>query len=341
MVHLATAAEVEAVCPSCRTPSSAPRGWAVTRPRDLPVGGRRPRLVWRKRRWYCDQPSCRRGSFTEAAPDIPPRKRLTGRLRAAAGAAVADRGATIVQSARDHAVSWPVVAAAFTAHAEAVLPAQPDAVAVLGIDEIRRGRPHWVADEAGGWKTTVERWHVGFVDLSGGQGLLGQVEGRTAKVVIDWLHARPTTWRQQVRFVAIDMCTIFKAAVRTALPHAQLVVDHFHLVALANRTVNLVRRRVTASLRGRRVRASDPEYGIRRRLLRNREDPPTPAPKHVEPADRLDAPGEQILSAWIAKEELRTLLALARTHPTRHQISHRLWDFYRRCADSNIPELAV
>ena len=44
---------------------------------------------------------------------------------------------------------------------------------------------------------------------------------------------------------------------------------------------------------------------------------------------------------WIAKEELRALLALARTHPTRHQISHRLWAFYRWCADSAIPELAV
>ena len=33
-----------------------------------------------------------------------------------------------------------------------------------------------------------------------------------------------------------------------------------------------------------------------------------------------------MLTAWIAKEELRALLALARTHPTRHQISTRLWD---------------
>jgi hypothetical protein len=35
VVHLVTAANVEAVCPSCRTPSISPRGWAVTRPRDV------------------------------------------------------------------------------------------------------------------------------------------------------------------------------------------------------------------------------------------------------------------------------------------------------------------
>ncbi|MFE9658120.1 helix-turn-helix domain-containing protein [Micromonospora sp. NPDC006431] len=94
-------------------PGAAVEGRRVTRPRDLPVGGRRPRLVWAKRRWRCDEPTCRRRSFTESVPAVPPRKRLTTRLRAAAGAAVADQGRTVVQAARDHALSWPVVAAAF------------------------------------------------------------------------------------------------------------------------------------------------------------------------------------------------------------------------------------
>lgn len=31
------------------------------------------------------------------------------------------------------------------------------------------------------------------------------------------------SWRAQVRYTAIDMCTIFKSAIRAALPHAQLV----------------------------------------------------------------------------------------------------------------------
>jgi transposase len=111
-------------------------------------------------------------------------------------------------------------------------------------------------------------------------------------------------------------------------------------VQLANQTVSAVRRRVTATLRGRRVRKDDPEYGIRRRLLRNRED--LTDEKFTDMWNRLidlGQPGHDILSAWIAKEELRALLALARTHPTRHQISTRLWAFYRWCADTAIPEL--
>jgi transposase len=270
VVDLVTAFEQARRCPECGTPSRRSKGWRVTRPRDLPVGGRRPRLRWCKRRWCCDEPGCRRGSFTEAVPAVPARKRPTVRLRSAAGAAVADGGRTIVQSARDHDVSWPVVAAAFTAHAATVLPDQPKPVEILGIDEIRRGRPKWVLDEATGtWQTTVDRWHVGFVDLSGGQGLLGQVEGRTAQVVADWLLARPKVWRDGVRYVAIDMCTIFKSAVGRVLPHAQLVVDHFHLVQLANATVTEVRRRVTVQVRGRRGRKGNREWELRNRLTRS------------------------------------------------------------------------
>ena len=163
VVQLATAEENARNCPECGTRARRSKGRRVTHPRDPPVGGRPPKLVWNKRRWCCDQPQCPRRSFTEAIPQVPARHRLTTRLRAAAGAAVADGGRTIMQSARDHGVSSPVVAAAFTAHAQAVLPDQPDPVWALGIDEIRRGRPRWEWDETTNtWQTTVDRWHVGL-----------------------------------------------------------------------------------------------------------------------------------------------------------------------------------
>ncbi|GAB2962548.1 transposase [Nonomuraea fastidiosa] len=42
-------------------------------------------------------------------------------------------------------------------------------------------------------------------------------------------------------FVAINMCTIFKAAVGQALLHATLVIDHFYVVQLANQALTEVR----------------------------------------------------------------------------------------------------
>jgi transposase len=139
----------------------------------------------------------------------------------------------VVQAGRDLNLSWPTVMKAFTAHATAVLPAQPDPVPILGMDEVRRGRARWRLDpDTQTWQMVADRWHVGFVDLDGGQGLLGQVEGRNAKAVIDWLGERPESWRRQVRHVAIDMCTVFLSAARTALPDAKVVVDHFHVVSI-------------------------------------------------------------------------------------------------------------
>jgi transposase len=212
----------------------------------------------------------------------------------------------------------------------------------LGIDEIRRGRPRWEWDETTGtWRTTADRWHVGFVDLTGGQGLLGQVEGRTAAVVIDWLAQRDPAWREQIRYVAIDMSTIFKSAVTRMLPHATLVVDHFHLVQLANQTVTEVRRRVTLQVRGHRGRKGNREWELRNRLTRSAA---RMRGEHVDAlVDDLSALPEAIsapiLAAWNAKEDLLDVLALARTHPDREHIARLLYRFYRRCAQADVPEL--
>jgi transposase len=222
------------------------------------------------------------------------------------------------------------------------LPAEPEPVAVLGIDEVRRGKPHWRFDDlAGSWTTTADRWHVGFVDLSGGQGLLAQVEGRTTAAVTGWLAARPPAWRAQVNAVAIDMCTVFKAAVRQLLPNALLVVDHFHVVQLANRAVTEVRRRMTLTQRGRRGRGSDPEWRIRNRLTRSAA---RMRGKHVDRlVDTLESLpariGAPILAAWNAKEDLLDLLATARTQPDREHVHRLLRRFYTRCAGSDLPEL--
>jgi hypothetical protein len=257
-------------------------------------------------------------------PQISSRQRVARRLLAAAGRAVAVGGRTVAQAASDCGLSWPVVHAAFLDRATAVLSEEPEPVVALGIDEARRGRPRFALNsETGVFEQVTDRWHTGFVDLTGEQGLLGQVEGRSSSDAGSWLAARTQHWRVGVATVAIDTCSAYRATVRKHLPHATLVVDHFHVVQLANQVLSSVRRRVTAKPRGRRVRKDDPEYGLRRRLMRNRED--LTGEKFTDMWNRLidlGQAGDEILAAWIAKEELRTLLSLARTGASRHQISH-------------------
>lgn len=162
---------------------------------------------------------------------------------------------------------------AFRTSAREVIDAPLPEVTVLGIDETRRGRTKWEQDpDSGKWCLTRDRWHTGFVDAADQVGLLGQVEGRSVADVLAWLSTTPLTWRKNIRHVAIDMSATYRAAIRTGLPHATVVIDHFHVVQLANKMLSQVRRHTTVEVRGRRGRATDPEWKARQRLLRNREE---------------------------------------------------------------------
>lgn len=295
---------------------------------------------WHKRRWWCREAGCPRRSFTEQIPQIPAGARLTARLRGAAGRRIRDAGPTVIQAARDLHLSWPTVMEAFRTQARDVAEAPLSQVTVLGIDETRRGRPRWERDaDTGKWRLTRDRWHTGFVDAAGHGGLLGQVEGRTVADVLAWLATTDLDWRKGIGHVAIDMSATYRAAIRIGLPHATVVVDHFHVVQLANKMLSMVRRRTTAETRGRRGRASDPEWKARRRLLRNRKD--LTDDQFATMSNTLLSEGkigQTLLTAWIAKENLRTLLALARTGADRHQVDHARWKFLTWCADSDIPE---
>ncbi|HEY6425024.1 MAG TPA: ISL3 family transposase [Pseudonocardiaceae bacterium] len=337
-----TAAESASGCPSCGVVSMSVKEYVVTAPRDIPYGERGISLVWHKRRWRCVESTCARGSFTEAIEEVPAGWRTTGRLRRAIAAAVGDACRSVAEAAGSWGVSWPTAHAAVREAAEAAA-GEPEPIGVLGIDETRRGRPRWTFSvEAGRWVRT-DAWDTGFVDLAGDQGLLGQVEGRTSACVIGWLQARTPEFREAIRFVAIDPAAVYAKAVTTPglLPNAVLVVDHFHLVKLANEALTKVRRRVIWEQQGRRGRKIDPAWANRRRLLTAKErlSPKAFAAMWNSLVD--SDPSAQILTAWITKEELRNLLALARTAPHRDQLRERLYVFYDWCAAANIDELST
>jgi transposase len=335
-----TAEETAAACPSCGVLSTSVKARVITSPKDIPYGLGRILVRWHKTRWRCREDYCDRGSFAEAIAQVPARSRTTVRLRTAIGAAIGDAARSVSEVAEGHGVSWPTAHRAFVAHAEALL-AEPQPTPLLGIDETRRGKPRWQrCTETGRW-VRVDPWDTGFVDLAGEQGLLGQREGRTSAAVIDWLSKRSDEFRAGVQFVAIDPAAVYASAIRTPglLPNATIVVDHFHLVKLANDALTKVRRRVTWDLRDRRGRRIDPEWANRRRLLRARER--LSQNTFVKMWNRIqdEDPSAQILSAWIAKEELRTLLSTVRVGGDAHLTRHRLHQFLTWCIDSQIPEL--
>jgi transposase len=336
-----------AACPDCGTVSGRVHETVVTRPRDVRRAGDPVDLRWVKVRWKCEERACGRKTFTEQVPQVPPRCRITARLREQAGAEVRDRGITPAEAARHAGISWPVVHGAFAASADPVLdqPALP--VAHLGIDEHRRGRARFAVDkETGEYVLLADRWHTCFFDLSGQQGLLGQVQGRTADDAAYWLAGATPAWRDAIQTVTIDLCSIYASAVRRMLPGAVLTVDLFHVVQLAVKAVGDVRRRVVRARYGRRGRSGDPEYGIKNLLVRNLEHlSPAQFAKILGTLDR-DRYGQEIAAAWIAKEKLRDALNLrariSGSTPCERQVRDRLFSFYDWCAQhDDIPELVT
>jgi transposase len=343
IVQVATDDPDAARCPVCREVSTSGKEWVLTRPRDLPCGGVFAVTLWRKRRWRCRTEGCPRRTFTEQVAQVPAGMRTTTRLRSALAVAVED-GRDQAEVAAAHRVSWPTVQRAVVARGAVEL-IEPEPTPVLGMDETRFGRPRWLPDgvHADGrirWKRS-DPWETGFVDITGGQGLLGQVDGRTSAAVQAWLGARTQAFRDSVEVVVIDPHAGYAAAVRAALPEAKLAVDHFHLIMLANKAVTAVRQRVTREQLGRRGGKADPAWANRRLLLRGQEHLSERALARMWNGCIDHDPSGQILSAWIAKEELRTLCATAARGGHPGEIRDRLYSFYSWCADAQIPELTT
>ncbi|MFI7643765.1 ISL3 family transposase [Nonomuraea sp. NPDC049400] len=337
VVHVVSERSGPPLCPDCGLPAGRAKQWVTARATHVPVGLGPVTLVVHKRRWHCATPWCERASFTEQVPPIAAGARISEPLREQMAVEIGDQTRPVSEVAAAHRVSWHTAHDAFAAAVDPVLerPLQP--VKALGIDETRHGKPRYRLDEQGRRVLEADTWHTGLVDLGGGQGLLGQVEGRTAETVASWLDAQPAAWRDQISVVAIDMSTSYAKAVRAALPHAALAVDHFHVIQAANKVINLVRRRAIHARYGRRGRAGDPEYGMRRTLLRNWEDVPEARVTAMwEVFLGAGAPGEQVLACWVAKEQLRAVFRAT----CASQVRDRLATFMFWCADhAHIPEL--
>jgi transposase len=227
IVQLVTDDPDAARCPACRSVSTSGKDWVLTRPRDLSCGGEFAVVQWRKRRWRCRTQDCDRATFTEQVTQVPAGMRTTTRLRTALAVAVED-GRDQSEVAAAHRVSWPTVQRAVVVHAALEL-VEPEPTAVLGMDETRFGRPRWLPDghHADGrirWVRT-DPWETGFVDITGEQALLGQVDGRTSAAVQAWLAARTPEFRAGIETVVIDPHAGYAAAVRAALPDAQVAVE--------------------------------------------------------------------------------------------------------------------
>lgn len=296
-LHLAVETTASrAACPQCGVFARS-KGRKTVQVRDMPAGGRPVRLWWRKRRWFCPDRDCENQTWTEQSEAIRSRVVLTERAGRDICTRVGRDATSVAEMAREYLVAWSTAMAAVEAHGRPIVddPDRIGAVAELGVDEtafVRSGpgrRPGFV---------------TGMVDLERHR-LLDVTRGRSGADLRSWLAGRPTGWCEQVKVVAIDPHEGYRQGLKPHLEHVRLVVDPFHVVALANRALDNTRRRVNQDLLGHRGRKDDPLYRIRRVLLTGQERLSERAWARLHDGLRLGDPDDEVLDAWLAKEKTR------------------------------------
>ncbi|QBF45103.1 ISL3 family transposase [Janibacter limosus] len=294
-------------CPGCGVIATKVHSRRLQRVRDVPVAGA-VEVVWAKRRWFCSEPRCGRGTFAEATRQVPRFARSTRRLKDQVVAAVIVSGRAAAEVARAHQISWWLVQSALTS-AAVMLPDVDDVVVTrLGIDEHRYRSVRFFRDQSGAWRR-YEPWMTTLVDLTTGQ-VLGVVQGRDSTAVVAWLAERSPAWRERVQVVAIDPSAAFRKALREHLPLAAISVDKFHLVKLGHDMVTRVRQRLARQQHERRGRKNDPAWAHRLLLLRGADTLSERAWARLDRVFATDDPTDELSAAWAIKEQLRRLLTV-------------------------------
>jgi len=300
--------EAEQACPSCGVFSGAVHARRTRRVKDVRHGRRGLRLFWDQRRWACRERACRRRTFAETSVQIAAGRRLTLRLREDLEHAVSASTRSGADVAREHGVSWWSVDQALIAKAARMTPLAPPGVRRLGVDETRARAVRWLLAEHG-WRRS-DPWMTSFVDLDPEHagGLLGLAPGRSGASVQGWLALQSPEFRDGIEVVAVDPSAPFAAALRQALPAAELVVDHWHLDKLGTLMVTQVRQRVTQQTLGHRGRKTDDGWAYRRLLLRGGRHLSDRQWARLKLLFATEDPTGEIAAAWAVKETLRQLL---------------------------------
>lgn len=267
--------------------------------RDLACFGRPARLRWIKRRWRCREPRCDRKTWTEQVEHLDAQVVLTRRAGAEACRQVGELARPVSKVAEELGVCWWTVMNAVIEHGTPLVddPQRVGRVRQLGVDEtsfLKATREHPII------------YATGLVDLQR-HVLIDLTEGNSAKDLRRWLANADPAWLADIKVVATDLAESFRAGLSPHLDHARRVADPFHVVRVGNRCLDQVRRRVQNETLGHRGRKHDPLYRIRKVLLTGAERLDDRGHERLLLGLRLGDPNDEVLGAWLAKENVRDI----------------------------------
>ena len=277
-------------CPKCGEESSKVHDIRKRVKRDIQLRGYQVYLILQKRRFRCAR--CRR-PFTEADSACGRYKRTTERFRNQIAEQACQRPLTHV--AQEVQVGPRFVHGCLHAWIEEKLEkkgrtldeqAKLPTPQILGIDEFALRKGH--------------RYDTILCDLES-RDVLEVCEGRKKEEVVKLLKRLSDP--DAVKAVSMDMSASFRPAVRAALPKAQIVVDHFHVIQHVMKAF----RKVLSSW----AHKKEGMVLLHRKqflFLRAKEDL---TQEEVRERERIGTRLPDLEKAWQLKEALRTWYATA------------------------------
>ncbi len=316
---------VDPRCPSCGGPAEVKERPLVAYV-DLPVYGTPMSLRWRKHRMACRNHECPKKSWVLTDHRIAAKSCLLT-TRAAKWATVqVGTGRTVKEVADELACDWHTVNDAVTTYGAALIAADRrrlNHTIALGLDETSfvRASGHHTA-----YATTVcDVEHHQIIDV---------LPTRNFVEVAGYLDKQPKGWKERIRFGALDMSATYAAVYSVILPRAAQVVDPFHVVALANRCLDTVRRRVQQSQTGHRGWRDDPLYRARRALLVGEERLGDAAAVRLRSLLELGDPNAEVAIAYRVKERVRDFYRCADPQEARALLD----DLVAHCTRREMPD---
>jgi len=164
------------------------------------------------------------------------------------------RGRTVSEVAGELDCDWHTVNDAVLTYGEALLAADRKRLhqtTAIGLDETSFVKTEAASHAA--YATTV-------ADVENHQ-IIDILPTRAYVDVAGWIDKQPRAWKERIRYGALDMSATYAAVYSVILPRAAQVVDPFHVIALANRCLDAVRRRVQSEQTGHRDEETIRSFG--------------------------------------------------------------------------------
>lgn len=233
-------AEGRQACPHCGGSLLAPHGTRLVRFRDIPTRGKPVSVEWERQRFICLNVDCRK-TCADEHPDLHSKRLMTRRLFDHIGQRSLTR--TFKTVAEDIGVDEKTVRNVFedwsaekmTQYGRVKTPR------ILGLDEVH------LLHRARGILTNI-----------GERTMIDLLPKRTQVVVAHRIAAMPH--RENIEVVAMDMWKPYRDVAEALIPHADVVVDKWHVVKYANEGLEGIRKAFRKDLSAKR----------RRRLLNDR-----------------------------------------------------------------------